>query len=100
MYSILRHLRKWYDRASDLAEDFDYRDFAWCELFVFALGVLFGISTQKALRYLSPFIALFAAFAAFEVLYPRREKIEKMAKGQYKDKFVEFDGTEDTPDFV
>lgn len=97
MYS---QIRKWYDRANDIAEDFNYKDFLWCEAFVFTIGVLFGVSTRKALRYLTPFIALFAAFAAFQVLYPRREKLQQMATGKYEDKFVEFSDTEDVPDFI
>lgn len=97
MYSVIR---KWYDRASDIAEDFDYKDFLLCELFVFLVGVIFGVSTNKALKYLTPFIAIFAAIAAFEVLYPRRKKLEEMANGKYEDKFVEFSNTEDVPDFI
>ena len=93
-------LRKWYDRASDIFNDFDYRDFLWCQAFVLALGILFGVSTNKALKRLTPFIAVFAAFAAFEVFYPRRNKLKKIADGTYEDRFVEFSDTEDIPDFV
>ncbi|MBE6892833.1 MAG: hypothetical protein E7482_02325 [Ruminococcaceae bacterium] len=92
--------RKWFDRARDIAEDFEYKDYFWCYLLVLLLGVLFGISANKALKYLTPFIAIFAAFAAFEVMYPRREKIAKMLDGTYEDRFVEFEGTEDIPDFI
>ena len=38
--------------------------------------------------------------AAFEVLYPRRDKIAKMLDGTYEDRFVEFEDTEDIPDFI
>ena len=44
--------------------------------------------------------AVFAAFAAFEVFYPRRNKLKKIADGTYEDRFVEFSDTEDIPDFV
>lgn len=92
--------RKWFDRARDIAEDFEYKDYFWCYLLVLLLGVLFGISANKALKYLSPLITIFALFATFEVVYPRREKIAKMLDGTYEDRFVEFEGTEDIPDFV
>lgn len=91
---------KWLDRAYDIAKDFDYRDFLWCELFVLSIGVLFGISTHKALKYLTPFIAVFAAFSAFKMLYPHHEKLQDMATGNYKDRFVEFSSTDEAPDFV
>ena len=55
--------RKWFDRARDIAEDFEYKDYFWCYLLVLLLGVLFGVSANKALKYLSPIIAIFAAFA-------------------------------------
>ena len=84
-------LRKWYDRAHDIFKDFDYKDFLWCQAFVLALGVLFGVSTRKALKRLTP---------AFEVFYPRRKKLKKIADGTYEDRFVEFSNTEDIPDFV
>ena len=87
-------------RARDIAEDFEYKDYFWSYLLVLLLGVLFGVSTNKALKYLAPIIAIFAAFAAFEVLYPRREKIAKMLDGTYEDRFVEFEDTEDIPDFI
>ena len=93
-------LRKWYDRAHDIFKDFDYKDFLWCQAFVLALGVLFGVSTSKALKRLTPFIAVSAAFSAFEVFYPRRKKLRKIADGTYEDRFVEFSNTEDIPDFV
>ena len=84
---IWRHKRvKWYDRASDIFNDFDYRDFLWCQAFVLALGILFGVSANKALKRLTPFIAVFAAFAAFEVFYPRRNKLKKIADGTYEDR--------------
>ena len=67
--------RKWFDRAYDIAQDFDYKDFLWCELFVLSLGVLFGVSAHKALKYLTPFIALFAAFSAFQILIIRNSRI-------------------------
>ena len=89
--------RKWFDRARDIAEDFEYKDYFWCYLLVLLLGILFGVSANKALKYLSPIIAI---FAAFEVLYPRRDKIEKMLDGTYEDRFVEFEDTEDIPDFI
>ena len=92
--------RKWFDRARDIAEDFEYKDYFWCYLLVLLLGVLFGVSANKALKYLTPFIAVFAAFAAFEVIYPRREKFCEMLNGTYEDRFVEFEGTEDIPDFI
>ena len=97
MYAICR---KWFDRARDIAEDFEYKDYFWCYLLVLLLGILFGISANKALKDLAPFIAVFAAFAAFEVLYPRREKVCEMLSGTYEDRFVEFEGTEDIPDFI
>lgn len=92
--------RKWYDRATDIFEDFDYKDFLWFELFVFTIGILLGVSTKKVLKFMVPFIAVFAAFSAFEVLYPRRDKIQKMATGEYKDKCVEYSETDNIPDFV
>lgn len=92
--------RKWFDRARDIAEDFEYKDYFWCYLLVLLLGILFGVSANKALKYLSPIIVIFAAFSAFEVLYPRREKIGKMLDGTYEDRFVEFEDTEDIPDFI
>ena len=92
--------RKWFDRAYDIAQDFDYKDFLWCELFVLSLGVLFGVSAHKALKYLTPFIALFAAFSAFQMLYPHHQKLQDMATENYKDRFVEFSDTEEAPDFV
>ena len=92
--------RKWFDRARDIAEDFEYKDYFWCYLLVLLIGILFGISANKALKYLSPIIAIFAAFAAFEVLYPRRDKIAEMLDGTYEDRFVEFADTEDIPDFI
>ena len=92
--------RKWFDRAKDIFEDFDYRDFLWCEVFVLMIGILFGVSANKAMKFLVPFIAVFAAFAAFQVFYPRREKLGKIATGKYEDRFVEFSGTEDAPDFI
>jgi hypothetical protein len=92
--------RKWFDRARDIAEDFEYKDYFWSYLLVLLIGVLFGVSTNKALKYLAPIIAIFAAFDAFEVLYPRREKIAKMLDGTYEDRFVEFEDTEDIPDFI
>ena len=67
--------------------------------YILLLGILFGVSASKALRYLAPIIAIFAAFAAFEVIYPRREKFAKMLDGTYEDSFVEFE-TEDMPDFI
>ena len=70
--------RKWFDRARDIAEDFEYKDYFWCYLLVLLIGILFGISANKALKYLSPIIAIFAAFAAFEVIYPRRDKIAEI----------------------
>ena len=85
--------RKWFDRARDIAEDFEYKDYFWSYLLVLLLGILFGVSTNKALKYLAPIIALF-------VLYPRREKIAKMLDGTYEDRFVEFEDTEDIPDFI
>ncbi len=97
MYAFLR---KWFDRAIDIAEDFEYKDYFWCYMLVLLLGILFGVSANKALKYLAPIIAIFAAFAAFEVLYPRREKISKMLDGTYEDRFVEFEGTDDIPDFI
>lgn len=93
-------LRKWFDRAHDIAKDFDYKDFIWCEVFVLLLGVLFGVTTHKALKYLAPFIAVFAGFAAFQMLYPHREKLCNMANGTYRDRFVEFADSDDFPDFV
>lgn len=93
-------LRKWYDRAYDIFKDFDYKDFLWCEAFVLAVGVLFGVSAKKALKHLTPLIAVFAAFTAFEVFYPRRGKLQKIADGTYEDRFVEFSDTDDVPDFV
>ena len=93
-------LRKCYDRASDIFNDFDYRDFLWGQAFVLALGILLGVSASKALKRLTPFIAVFAAFSAFEVFYPRRNKLKKIADGTYEDRFVEFSDTEDIPDFV
>lgn len=92
--------RKWFDRAYDIAQDFDYKDFLWCEIFVLTLGILFGVSAQKALKYLTPFIAVFAVFSAFQMLYPHRKKLHDMVTGNYKDRFVEFSGTEEAPDFV
>ena len=65
-----------------------------------SLGVLFGVSAHKALKYLTPFIALFAAFSAFQMLYPHHQKLQDMATGNYKDRFVEFSDTEEAPDFV
>lgn len=97
MYALLR---KWFDRARDIAEDFEYKDYFWCYLLVLLLGVLFGVSSKKVLRYLTPFIAVAAAFAAFEVLYPRREKVSKMLDGTYEDSFVEFEDSDDIPDFI
>ena len=82
-------LRKWYDRAHDIFKDFDYKDFLWCQAFVLALGVLFGVSTSKALKRLTPFIAVFAAFSAFEVFYPRRKKLKKIMKNFLLKLFVE-----------
>lgn len=97
MYAFLR---KWFDRARDIAEDFEYKDYFWCYLLVLLLGILFGVSANKALKYLAPIIATFAVFAAFEVVYPRREKFAEMLNGTYEDRFVEFEGTEDIPDFI
>ena len=56
--------RKWFDRARDIAEDFEYKDYFWCNLLVLLIGILFGVSANKTLKYLTPFIAIFAAFAA------------------------------------
>lgn len=97
MYAFFR---KWFDRTLDIAEDFNYKDFFWFEMLVLSIGVIFGISTSKVLKYLAPLIFLFAAFSAFEVLYPRREKLHDMMTGNYEDRFVEFDDTDDFPDFV
>lgn len=92
--------RKWFDRARDIAEDFEYKDYFWCNLLVLLIGILFGVSANKTLKYLTPFIAIFAAFAAFEVIYPRREKFAKMIDGTYEDRFVEFEDSEEFPDFI
>ena len=92
--------RKWFDRARDIAEDFEYKDYFWCYLLVLLLGILFGVSANKALKYLTPIIAIFAAFSAFEVIYPRREKIAKMLDGTYEDRFVEFEDADVIPDFI
>ncbi len=93
-------LRKWWDRAFDIASDFDYKDCFWCEMFVFALGVLFGFSSKKAMKFLAPLVFLLAAVSAFEIVYPRRETLRSMFSGKYEDRFVEFSDIDDVPDFI
>ena len=92
--------RKWFDRFSDIVEDFDYRDFFWCEMLVLSLGIIFGISTSKVMKYIYPIIVVFAVFSAFKVFYPRREKLGDMITGKYEDRFVEYSDSDDIPDFI
>ncbi len=92
--------RKWFDRFSDIVDDFDYKDFFWCEMLVLALGVIFGISTSKAAKYIYPIVVVVAVFSAFKVFYPRHEKIRDMITGKYEDRFVEYSNSDDIPDFI
>lgn len=91
--------RLWFDRASDIAADFDLTDIFFLKIASFAVGFLLGLSSKKIAKFIWPFVLGVALFSAFKVLYPRRGMIKDMLTGDYEDSFREFD-IEDVPDFV
>jgi hypothetical protein len=97
--SMRTFFRLWFDRASDIAADFDPMDFLFLKIACLAFGFLLGISSKKIAKFIWPFVLGVALFSTFKVIYPRRGMIRDMLTGDYEDSFREFD-IEDVPDFV